>query len=83
MSMSEQKPRAVCVGEAVIARHRSKIGHPLQVEKLCGHQCSTASRPSESNLSMCTTTWVPARVVREYVTGGGWTRRAPAPEHPR
>jgi acetyltransferase-like isoleucine patch superfamily enzyme len=25
---------------------------------------------------------VPARVVREYVTGNGWTRRAPAPEHP-
>jgi acetyltransferase-like isoleucine patch superfamily enzyme len=31
----------------------------------------------------CVIAGVPARVVREYVTGGGWTRRAPAPEHPR
>ena len=31
----------------------------------------------------CVVAGVPARVVREYVTGGGWTRRAPAPEHPR
>jgi serine acetyltransferase len=31
----------------------------------------------------CMVAGVPARVVREYVTGGGWTRRAPAPEHPR
>jgi acetyltransferase-like isoleucine patch superfamily enzyme len=31
----------------------------------------------------CVIAGVPARVVREYVTDGGWTRRAPAPEHPR
>jgi acetyltransferase-like isoleucine patch superfamily enzyme len=31
----------------------------------------------------CVIAGVPARVVREYVTGGGWTRRAPAPGHPR
>lgn len=29
----------------------------------------------------CVIAGVPARVVREYVTGDGWTRRAPAPEH--
>jgi serine acetyltransferase len=29
----------------------------------------------------CVIAGVPARVVREYVTGNGWTRRAPAPEH--
>jgi serine acetyltransferase len=31
----------------------------------------------------CVIAGVPARVVREYVTGNGWTRRAPAPEHHR
>jgi len=31
----------------------------------------------------CVIAGVPARVVREYVTGNGWTRRAPAPGHPR
>ena len=31
----------------------------------------------------CVVAGVPARVVREYVTGGGWTRRAPAPGQPR
>jgi serine acetyltransferase len=30
----------------------------------------------------CVVAGVPARVVREYVTGNGWTRRAPAPGHP-
>ncbi len=30
----------------------------------------------------CVIAGVPARVVREYVTGNGWTRRAPAPRHP-
>jgi len=30
----------------------------------------------------CVIAGVPARVVREYVNGDGWTRRAPAPEHP-
>ncbi len=29
----------------------------------------------------CVIAGVPARVVREYVTGNGWARRAPAPEH--
>jgi carbonic anhydrase/acetyltransferase-like protein (isoleucine patch superfamily) len=29
----------------------------------------------------CVIAGVPARVVREYVTGDGWTRPAPAPEH--
>jgi serine acetyltransferase len=29
----------------------------------------------------CVIAGVPARVVREYVTGNGWTRRTPAPEH--
>ena len=29
----------------------------------------------------CVIAGVPARVVREYVSGSGWTRRAPAPEH--
>ncbi len=28
----------------------------------------------------CVIAGVPARVVREYVTGNGWTRRAPVPE---
>jgi len=31
----------------------------------------------------CVVAGVPARVVREYVTGNGWTRPAPAPGHPR
>jgi serine acetyltransferase len=31
----------------------------------------------------CVIAGVPARVVREYITGNGWTRRARAPEHPR
>jgi carbonic anhydrase/acetyltransferase-like protein (isoleucine patch superfamily) len=31
----------------------------------------------------CVVAGVPARVVREYVTGNGWTRPAAAPEHPR
>ena len=31
----------------------------------------------------CVIAGVPARVVRVYVTGNGWTRRAPAPEHHR
>jgi carbonic anhydrase/acetyltransferase-like protein (isoleucine patch superfamily) len=31
----------------------------------------------------CVIAGVPARVVREYVAGNGWTRRAPAPEHHR
>jgi acetyltransferase-like isoleucine patch superfamily enzyme len=30
----------------------------------------------------CVIAGVPARVVREYVTGNGWARRAPAPGHP-
>jgi serine acetyltransferase len=30
----------------------------------------------------CVVAGVPARVVREYVTGNGWTRPAPAPGHP-
>jgi acetyltransferase-like isoleucine patch superfamily enzyme len=29
----------------------------------------------------CVIAGVPARVIREYVSGTGWTRRAPAPEH--
>jgi acetyltransferase-like isoleucine patch superfamily enzyme len=29
----------------------------------------------------CVIAGVPARVVREYVAGNGWARRAPAPEH--
>jgi acetyltransferase-like isoleucine patch superfamily enzyme len=31
----------------------------------------------------CVVAGAPARVVREYVTDGGWARQAPAPEHPR
>jgi serine acetyltransferase len=31
----------------------------------------------------CVVAGVPARVVREYVTGNGWTRPAPAAGHPR
>ena len=31
----------------------------------------------------CVVAGVPARVVREYVTGNGWTRPAPAPGPPR
>jgi len=31
----------------------------------------------------CVIAGVPARVVREYVAGNGWTRRVPAPEHHR
>jgi len=31
----------------------------------------------------CVVAGVPARVVREYVTGNGWTRSAPAPGHHR
>jgi serine acetyltransferase len=31
----------------------------------------------------CVVAGVPARVVREYVTGDGWTRPAPAPGHRR
>ena len=29
----------------------------------------------------CVIAGIPARVVREYVTGNGWTRPSPAPEH--